>query len=138
MFLVNLSFRFLFFGGFIAQLPKPCKILPKNIAHGYICWGPSFKIKWFRSSRREVFFCEFCQISKNTFSYRTPPVTASDDLRFKRYVQRIFYCVTGGRKNLTTFEVDRMVENIKNWLSQERSSTKKLSQEDSIFRSCNF
>ena len=26
----------------------------------------------------QVFFCEFCKISKNTFSYRTPPVFASD------------------------------------------------------------
>ena len=26
----------------------------------------------------QVFFCEFCQISKNTFSYRTPPMAASD------------------------------------------------------------
>ena len=26
----------------------------------------------------QVFSCEFCEISKNTFSYRTPPVVASD------------------------------------------------------------
>ena len=25
----------------------------------------------------QVFSCEFCKISKNTFSYRTPPVAAS-------------------------------------------------------------
>ena len=25
----------------------------------------------------QVFSCEFCEISKNTFSYRTPPMTAS-------------------------------------------------------------
>ena len=25
----------------------------------------------------QVFFCEFCEISKNTFSYRTAPVAAS-------------------------------------------------------------
>ena len=25
-----------------------------------------------------LFFCEFCEISKNTFSYRTPLVAASD------------------------------------------------------------
>ena len=24
----------------------------------------------------QVFSCEFCEISKNTFSYRTPPVAA--------------------------------------------------------------
>ena len=26
----------------------------------------------------QVFSCEFCQISKNTFSYRTPPMAASE------------------------------------------------------------
>ena len=25
----------------------------------------------------QVFFCEFCKSSKNTFSYRTPPMAAS-------------------------------------------------------------
>ena len=25
----------------------------------------------------QVFFCEFCEISKNTFIYKTPPVVAS-------------------------------------------------------------
>ena len=27
----------------------------------------------------QVFFCEFCKISKNTFSYRTPLVATSED-----------------------------------------------------------
>ena len=31
----------------------------------------------------QVFSCEFCQISKNTFSYRTPPMAASDTGIFK-------------------------------------------------------
>ena len=26
----------------------------------------------------QVIFCEFCEISENTFAYRTPPVAASD------------------------------------------------------------
>ena len=26
----------------------------------------------------QVFFCEFCEISENTFSYKTPPVAASE------------------------------------------------------------
>ena len=26
----------------------------------------------------QVFSCEFCEISKNTFSYRTPPMAASE------------------------------------------------------------
>ena len=25
-----------------------------------------------------MFFCEFCEMSKNTFSYRTPPLAASE------------------------------------------------------------
>ena len=25
-----------------------------------------------------MFFCEFCKISKNTFSYRAPPMAASE------------------------------------------------------------
>ena len=32
----------------------------------------------FKKSLAQVFSCEFCGISKNTFSYRTPPVAASE------------------------------------------------------------
>ena len=31
----------------------------------------------------QVFFCEFCEISKRTYSYRAPPVTASENCVFK-------------------------------------------------------
>ena len=31
----------------------------------------------------EVFFCQFCKISKKTFSYRTPLVTASENAKEK-------------------------------------------------------
>ena len=31
----------------------------------------------------QVFSCEFCEISKNTFFYRTPPVAASDNSLFR-------------------------------------------------------
>ena len=31
-----------------------------------------------KESLAQVFSCEFCEISKNTFFYRTPPVAASD------------------------------------------------------------
>ena len=31
----------------------------------------------------QVFSCEFCEISKNTFSYRTSPVAASESNRTK-------------------------------------------------------
>ena len=35
----------------------------------------------------QVFFREFCKISKNTFSYRTPPVGASEP--------KVFWCLKG-------------------------------------------
>ena len=34
----------------------------------------------------QVFSCEFCEISKNTFSYRTPPVAASVFCRKEKYL----------------------------------------------------
>ena len=30
-----------------------------------------------KETRTQVFSCEFCEVSKKTFSYRTPPVAAS-------------------------------------------------------------
>ena len=36
-------------------------------------------------SLAQVFSYEFCKISKNTFSYRTPPVAASDNLPPENY-----------------------------------------------------
>ena len=40
----------------------------------------------------QVFSCEFCKISKNTFSYRAPPVIASErhinaDFKISLYVR---------------------------------------------------
>ena len=47
--------------------PEACNFIKKNtLAH--------------------VFFCEFCEISKNIFSYRTPPVAASSLLNYMPYV----------------------------------------------------
>ena len=34
-----------------------------------------------RLTLAQVFPCEFCEIYKNTFSYRTPPVAASNNMR---------------------------------------------------------
>ena len=39
---------------------------------------PSFIFN--KESLAQVFFCEFCEISKNTFFYRTPPVAASESI----------------------------------------------------------
>ena len=38
--------------------------------------GPATLLK-----KRQLFSCEFCEISKNTFSYRTHPVAASENLK---------------------------------------------------------
>ena len=35
-----------------------------------------------KESLAQVFSCEFCEISKNIFFYRTPPVVASDSFNF--------------------------------------------------------
>ena len=52
------------------------------------CGRVSFLIKLFfnkafffikKKTLAQVFSCEFCKISKNTFSYRTPPVAASGE-----------------------------------------------------------
>ena len=37
-------------------------------------WACNFNI---RETLAQVFFCAFCEISKNTFLHRTPPVAAS-------------------------------------------------------------
>ena len=34
----------------------------------------------------QVFSCEFCKISKSTFSYRTPPVAAFENKIIRRYL----------------------------------------------------
>ena len=36
----------------------------------------------------QVFPCEFCEISENTFFYRTPPVAASEDYKFLKDFKR--------------------------------------------------
>ena len=49
---------------------------------------------YYKETLARVFSCEFCKISKNTFSYRTPPVTASDEklniLKTKRALKMTF------------------------------------------------
>ena len=42
---------------FLIKKPRPATLLKKTLA--------------------QVFSCEFCEISKNIYSYRTPPVAAS-------------------------------------------------------------
>ena len=53
------------------------------------CARVSFLIKL--KAEVQVFSCEFCEISKNTFSYRTPPVAASNKYRMRlRLLQSVF------------------------------------------------
>ena len=46
-------------------------------SHESTCVRVSFLIKLQASGSGQVFSCEFCKISKNNFSYRTPRVAAS-------------------------------------------------------------
>ena len=36
-------------------------------------------------SLAQVFSCEFCEILKNTYSYRTPPMAASEDKHLETF-----------------------------------------------------
>ena len=36
------------------------------------------RVSFLKDTLAQVFSCEFCKISKNTFSYRTRPVAASE------------------------------------------------------------
>ena len=56
-----------------------------------------------KETLKQVFSCEFCKISKNTFSYKTPPVAASDLLRMgkgfsKTYDSKIKSIISRGQK----------------------------------------
>ena len=48
------------------------------------CARVSFLIKWqaWKETLAQVFSCEFYKISKNTFSYRTPPVAAFESVAY--------------------------------------------------------
>ena len=57
----------------------------------------------------QMFSCEFCQISKNIFSYRTLPVAASDTIltTFIRIVTRLDPYVSIERKKMYQFLNDK-------------------------------
>ena len=44
----------------------------------------------------QVFYCQFCEIFKNAFFYRTPPVTATDFLKVWEIFMLWLDCQTGG------------------------------------------
>ena len=46
-----------------------------------------------KESLAQVFSCKFCEISKNTFFYRTPPVAASENEHYyltSVFIQKLF------------------------------------------------
>ena len=55
-------------------------------SQGNTCAGVTFLIKlpfldcnfMIKETLEQAFACEFCEISRNTFSYRTPPLAASE------------------------------------------------------------
>ena len=50
----------------------------------HLCQSVFFKKVAKKENLAQVFSCEFCEVFKNTFSYRTPPVAAfvtSNDIR---------------------------------------------------------
>ena len=49
----------------------------------------------------QSFFCEFCEISKSTFSYRTPPVAASVRIKNNMTKTIILTCKNWGIVSLT-------------------------------------
>ena len=42
-----------------------------------------------KETQTQVFSCEFCEISKSTFSYRAPPATASYLNKIRSYLKNI-------------------------------------------------
>ena len=60
----------------------------RNFAEFTGCVRVSFLIK--KETLVQVLSCEFCEISKNTFSYRTPPVAASEHGGIKYHLSHIF------------------------------------------------
>ena len=52
----------------------------------HLCQSLFFK----KETLVQVFSCEFCEISKNTFSYRTHPVTASVHHQYKSSMSHVF------------------------------------------------
>ena len=54
-----------------------------------ICARVSFSIKLQKEALAQVLSCEFCEISKNTFSYRTPLVAASLWVEFQQQFSKL-------------------------------------------------
>ena len=67
----------------------------------HLCWSLFFKSLqaegmqlYLKKSPAQVFFCEVCEMFKNTFFYRTPPVfglpVAASVFFFKKVIKQLF------------------------------------------------
>ena len=61
-------------------MPEACNVIKKEACNF---------IK--KETPAQVFSCTFCEVSKNTFFYRTPLVAASENIRNKIYLKSDFY-----------------------------------------------
>ena len=52
--------------------------MPQSFFNKVACQRPATLSK--RDSGADVFTCQFCEISKSTFSYRKTPVVASENI----------------------------------------------------------
>ena len=51
----------------------------------HLCQSLFCSLRPKKETLAQVFSCEFCEISKNTFSYRTPPVAAFELWEMAKY-----------------------------------------------------
>ena len=76
----------------------------------------------------QVFSCEFCKISKNTFSYRIPPVVAAE---------KIFYLTRENSVNMNDYQTTSNLEKLLPWEAAFQMSLTIGSSVNSRKNSCN-
>ena len=71
---------------------RRCSVEKVKFTGKHLCQSLFFKACNFikKETLKQVFSCEFCEISKSNFFYRTPPMAASDLTRFYRNCCVIF------------------------------------------------
>ena len=81
-----------------------------NFIGKYLCWSVFLKnlqakgLQLHKKTPTQVFFCEVCEIFRNTFSCRTPPVAASAlKVLFNSYFAALL-----GRTNIFFFSTHRL------------------------------
>ena len=76
----------------------------------------------------QVFSCEFCKISKSTFSYRIPPVAAAE---------KIFYLTRENSVNMNDYQTTSNLEKLLPWEAAFQMSLTIGSSVNSRKNSCN-